>query len=239
MYNEEAIARQSLEIILLYSKGLPYETTILVVDDGSKDQTAEIVQEYMTRVDNPHLLIMVSHVHNLGYGAGLRTGMRYAIEHGYDYALFMDSDLTNHPKYLKLFYAKIAEGCDYIKATRYRKGGGMEGVAFKRRMFSQVGNLVGKALFRLPLSDVTNGFRAVHTDILRRLDLKENGFAVIMEELYQAKRYVKKFGEVPYVLTERASGQGQTHFAYTGRMLWQYLSYPLKSIFIPYESTRR
>lgn len=239
MYNEEAIARQSIETILPYVRGLPYSTTVLIVDDGSEDQTAAIVQECIAKAGDKNLLTMVSHKTNQGYGAALRTGMRYALEHGYDYALFMDSDLTNHPKYLKLFYAKMAEGCDYIKATRYRSGGGMEGVAFKRRMFSKAGNLVGKALFRLPISDVTNGFRAVHADILRKLDLKENGFAIIMEELYQAKRYVKKFCEVPYVLTERAAGQGQTHFAYTWRMLWRYLSYPLRSIFMPYESNNK
>lgn len=239
MYNEEAIARQSINTILTDVRKLTYPTTVLIVDDGSKDLTAAIVQECIEKVDDHNRLTMVSHERNQGYGAGLRTGMRYAINHGHDYALFMDSDLTNHPKYLKLFYAKMAEGCDYIKATRYRKDGGMEGVAFKRRMFSRVGNLVGRALFRVPISDVTNGFRAVHTDLLRRLSLKENGFAIIMEELYQTKGYVKKFGEVPYVLTERASGQGQTHFAYTWRMLWQYLSYPLKSIFCPYESTQR
>ncbi len=237
MYNEEAIAKTSVETILPYLKTLPYPTTLLIVNDGSKDKTAEIVMTEVERVEDARRLTMVSHDRNLGYGAGLRTGMHYAIDHGYDYALFMDSDLTNHPKYLTLFYSKMAEGCDYIKATRYRKGGGMEGVPFKRRMFSRVGNMVGRFLFQLPLSDVTNGFRAVHTDILRKLDLKENGFAIIMEELYQVKPYVKKFGEVPYVLTQRNIGQGQTHFSYTLGMIWRYLFFALKSIFIKYEST--
>lgn len=239
MYNEEAIVRQSIETILPYVQKLPYPTTLLVVDDGSRDRTAGIVKECIAQVGDTNILTILSHERNLGYGAAVRTGIRYAIEHGYDWALFMDSDLTNHPKYLKLFYAKMAQGCDYIKATRYRKGGGMQGVAFKRRAFSKVGNLVGRLLFQVPLSDVTNGFRAVHMDILRKLDLKENGFAIIMEELYQAKRYVKKFGEVPYVLTERTTGQGQTHFSYTWRTLWRYLSYALKSIFLPYESIQR
>lgn len=239
MYNEETVAKQCIETILPYLRALPYPTTLLIVNDGSKDSTAEIVGALVEKVGDKARLTMVVHDRNLGYGAGLRTGMRYAIDYGYDWALFMDSDLTNHPKYLKLFYTKMAQGCDYIKATRYAKGGGMEGVAWKRRLFSRAGNAVGGLLLRLPLSDVTNGFRAVKTDILRKLDLKEDGFAIIMEELYQAKPHVKRFCEVPYVLTERVSGQGQSHFAYTWRMLWQYLSYPLKSIFIPYESTKR
>lgn len=231
MYNEEAIARRSIETILPYVHELPYPTTVLIVDDGSKDRTAAIVQECIDRVGGQNLLTMVSHVSNQGYGAALRTGMRYAIDQGYDYALFMDSDLTNHPKYLKLFYSKMAEGCDYIKATRYREGGGMEGVSFKRRMFSQVGNMVGRLLIRLPLTDVTNGFRAVRTDILRRLNLKENGFAIIMEELAQAKCYARSFGEVPYILTERTQDQGATHFLYTFATMRKYLGYAVKGGF--------
>lgn len=238
MYNEEAIAEQSIDTILPYLDTLPYPTTLLIVNDGSKDKTEEIVRMSVNKVGNEERFMMVSHDRNLGYGAGLRTGMRYAIEHGYDWVLFMDSDLTNHPQYLTLFYSKMAQECDYIKATRYREGGAMVGVPFKRRMFSRVGNMVGRFLFQLPLSDVTNGFRAVHSDILRKLDLKENGFPIIMEELYQAKSYVKKFCEVPYVLTERSSGQGQTHFSYTFATLWKYLAYALKSILRKYESTK-
>lgn len=239
MYNEEAIAQSSIETILPYLETLQYPTTLLIVNDGSTDKTAEIVRALVDRVGNEARLAMVSHDRNHGYGAGLRTGMRYAIEHGYDYALFMDSDLTNHPKYLTLSYNKMAEGCDYIKATRYRKGGGMEGVSLKRRIFSRVANIISRFCFQLPLSDTTNGFRAVKTDILRKLDLKESGFPIIMEELYQAKSYVKKFGEFPYILTERTQGEGQTHFSYTFRTLWQYLSYALKNVFSHYESTKQ
>src|SRR3989338_6316055 len=123
MYNEEGHARRSLETILPYVRTLQHPTTVLVVNDGSQDRTALIVNEYIRKLDSADLLTMVSHVRNQGYGAALRTGMRYAIDYGYDWALFMDSDLTNHPKYLPPFYSKMSEGCEYIKATRYREGG--------------------------------------------------------------------------------------------------------------------
>lgn len=229
MYNEEAIAKQSIETILPYLKELPYSTTLLVVNDGSKDRTAQIVRTLIEQLGNERYLTLVSHDCNLGYGAGLRTGMRYAIEHGYDWALFMDSDLTNHPKYIKLFYEQMAHGCEYIKATRYWKGGGMEGVPWKRRLLSHVANRIARRLFRLPLTDPTNGFRAVRTGILKQLDLHENDFSLIMEELAQAKRFTRSFCEVPYVLTARREGQGATHFSYSWRLIKKYLHYAITS----------
>lgn len=232
MYNEEVIAQESIETILFYVRELPHLTTVLVVNDGSKDQTEAIVKKIIESVGNINLLTIVSHAHNQGYGAALRTGMKFAIENNYDYTMFMDSDLTNHPKYLKMFYDKMGEGWDYIKATRYRKGGGMEGVPWKRRLFSHVGNVCARILFRLPLTDPTNGFRAVKVALLRQINLKENGFPVIMEELYQAKRLTKSFCEVPYILTDRAQGQGDTHFLYTSATIKRYLYYAFKSFFV-------
>lgn len=230
MYNEAALARLSLTTILSFVPQLPGTTTVCVVDDGSRDATPTIVQEVM-RTNEGQCVRLVSHAVNQGYGAALRTGMRFAIEGSYDYALFMDSDLTNHPKYLAAFYEKMREGLEYIKATRYVSGGGMEGVPWKRQLFSRVGNMIGGALFRLPLTDVTNGFRSVKVDILRGLHLKENGFAIIMEELCQAKKLVRSFGEVPYILTDRKAGQGDTHFPYTMRTMAIYLRYALIAFF--------
>lgn len=230
MYNEAVLARLSLETILEFIPNLPGTTTLCVVDDGSRDATPTIVADVM-RTKEGQCVQLVSHKINQGYGAALRTGMCFAIDGDYDYALFMDSDLTNHPKYLAAFYEKMREGCEYIKATRYVEGGGMEGVPLKRRLFSQVGNFIGGALFQLPLTDVTNGFRAVKVDILRELHLKENGFTIIMEELCQAKKLVHSFGEVPYILTDRKVGQGDTHFPYTMRTMATYLRYALIAFF--------
>ncbi|MBI5134676.1 glycosyltransferase family 2 protein [Candidatus Uhrbacteria bacterium] len=231
MYNEQRLAQESIATILPYVQELPTPTTVLVVNDGSRDQTKNIVEECIAQQQDPQQLVMVSHECNQGYGAALRTGMRYAANQGYDYALFMDSDLTNHPKYLHLFYPPMVYGIEYIKATRYRPGGGMEGVAWQRQLFSRVGNCLGRNLLRLPLSDVTNGFRAVKVDILAKLTLHENGFPIIMEELAQAKKFVRSYAEVPYILTERTATQGATHFPYSMKTIATYLYYAFIGFF--------
>lgn len=228
VFNEEAVIEESVETILSYAERLPCETHLFIVNDGSTDRTEAILTGLMERKADSGLKV-IRHESNQGYGAALRTGIQHAVEHGYDYVLFMDSDLTNHPRYLERFYKKMEEGCDYIKATRYAKGGGVEGVPLGKRIISATGNFIAKILFGLPLTDFTNGFRAVKTDILRKMNLTEKGFVIIMEELYQAKGLARSFCDVPYVLTSRGQGKGQTHFSYSPRVCLQYFSYAVKS----------
>ncbi len=228
MYNEEAIAKNSIETILKYSQNLPPVVDLLVVNDGSQDATGAVLGDLLQKHKNDGFKV-VCHSKNQGYGAAIRTGIRFAIDNNYDYALCMDSDLTNHPVYLEKFYEKMSEGWDYIKATRYSKGGAVQGVPWSHRIMSVIGNFVARVLYRLPLTDLTNGFRAVKVDILKKINFTEKGFVIIMEELYQAKFLTESFCEIPYILMSRKTGQGQTHFSYGPMMCLQYLKYAVKS----------
>ena len=228
MYNEEEIAKHSIETIISYTKRLPPTITVLVVNDGSEDATENIIKQ-MTNEQGNDDLQMVSHPVNQGYGAALRTGINFAVDNNYDYALFMDSDITNHPKYLQKFYEKMVDGCDYVKATRYAKGSAIIGVPWQHRILSAMGNLLAKILYGLPLTDLTNGFRAVKVDILKKMSLSESGFSIIMEELYYAKYLAQSFSEIPYVLTSRGDDQGRSKFSYGPSTYFRYLKYVIKS----------
>ncbi|KKQ78585.1 MAG: Glycosyl transferase family 2 protein [Parcubacteria group bacterium GW2011_GWC2_38_7] len=148
MFNEERIARISTETIIQYTKALPPTATLLVVNDGSRDKTEDIIKTIAAQYQ-PKDFTVLSHATNRGYGAALKTGIRYAVDNKYDYVLFMDSDLTNHPKYLHVFYEKMIEGWDYIKASRYAKGGRVEGVPWLHRVISIVGNHIARHLYGL------------------------------------------------------------------------------------------
>lgn len=235
MHNEERVAEWSIATILSYVIALPGAAHIVVVDDGSRDATPEIIRRQQERVGGD-LLHCITHETNRGYGAALRTGIAHAIAGGYDYALFMDSDLTNHPRYLTLFYEKMSEGWAYIKASRYAPGGAVVGVPWQHRFLSRVGNGVARALYQLPIRDHTNGFRAVRTDLLRRMQLREHGFAIIMEELCEAKRLGATFCEIPYTLTSRGSEDGRSHLSYGWRTWHQYFTHARNAARIPYRA---
>lgn len=228
MHNEEVVCEKSVRTVLPYLKGLPLAAELLVVNDGSADATASTLTALKKEGLDFHV---VEHVVNKGYGAALRTASDWAYGRGFSHCLFMDSDLTNHPRFIPAFAEMINRGFDYIKGSRYCRGGGVDGVPAGRRLLSMCGNIAARALLRLPLSDCTNGFRAVKTEILSRMKLKEQGFAVIMEELYQARWLTGSFCEVPIILTSRQEGQGNTHFSFSSAAYWPYFKYCLMSFF--------
>lgn len=226
MYNEEVGAVRCIEQVCAVLREMSGGHKLVVVNDGSRDKTHQIVEAQ--RGSNPEL-IYLQHQVNKGYGGALRTGIEYSVQNSFDYVLFMDSDLTNDPKDIPKFFEKMCEGYDVIKATRYSDGGRMEGVPPHRRIISRVGNFIARVLFRVPLYDVTNGFRAAKSSVLRSFVLQENNFSIIMEELYHEKSLRCSFARVPVILTNRDDDVRPTSFQYRPQIFIDYLKYPLRS----------
>lgn len=228
MYNEKSGAQTCIRQVCAQLSLMPHRANLIVVNDGSKDGTKEVLA---TIEPVEQKLIVVTHPQNRGYGAAIRTGIRRAAEGGFDYALFMDSDLTNDPDDIPKFVAQMERGVDVIKASRFIAGGGMEGVPWQRAILSNSGALVARVLFRVGLRDCTNGFRAVKVAILSRMDLRESGFSIIVEELYKAKWLARTFCEVPVVLTSRGRDRRPTSFCYTPEIFRKYLTFAFKAFF--------
>ena len=122
VYNEEETIENNIKAILSYAAKLPVRVNVLAVDDGSTDKTHQILARISALYSSDEFE-SVSHKQNKGYGAAQRTGIRFAVDSKFDYIIFMDSDLTDHPQYLMDFYTKITQGYEYIKTTRFVKGG--------------------------------------------------------------------------------------------------------------------
>ncbi len=220
MYNEEKSADKCVSGIADYLRGLHTRTAIVAVNDGSSDNTIAVLQELKREFKN---LIIVDCKVNGGYGAANRAGFRAAIDNGFDYALVMDADGTQDPVYIEQFLRPMMLSYDFIKATRYCRYSKVEGVSFKRRLVSLVGNKLAKLYLQTPISDYTNGFRAIKCTLLARMMTKEKGFSMLIEEVVQAKRLHAKFFEVPYTLTCRAKGESVSKFVYSFRVYGSYL----------------
>lgn len=224
MFNEEAGAQNCIDEITRLLREFFPGARLIAVNDGSSDQTAEILR---TAAETNDILTVVTHEKNDGYGQALQSGARRALQLGYEFVIFMDSDLTNHPRWLPRFVEQMRPGVDLIKASRYMPGGGVDGVPRWRYWISRVGNAVASALFGLPISDCTNGFRAIRTAVFAKMTFREKGFAMIMEELYQAKLMGCRVLEVPNTLTSRTAAQRPTSFSYKPSTFWRYLKYAL------------
>jgi len=226
MYNEEFGVEKCVRTVCQALDLFTNRTALIAVNDGSYDRTGLMLSQLEKEYPS---LIVVTHEKNQGYGCGLQTGVRWAAELKFDYVLFMDSDLTNDPKYLPLFVEQMEQGFDVIKASRYIKGGAMAGVPAWRMTISIVGNRIARLLYGLPINDCTNGFRALKTNLLQQMRLQEPGFVIIMEELYQAKFLAKTFCEVPYTLTTRSGTIRPSSFVYHPKIFYDYLKYAVKS----------
>ena len=235
MYNErvgaETCIRQILDVIP--QLGLP--ARLIVVNDGSQDGTGALLDQLREQGQD----FVVVHKPNGGYGSAISSGAAAALEQGFDYVLFMDSDLTNPPAHVSRFVTDIERGIDLIKGSRFSAGGDMQAVPWRRRVFSVAGNLVAQALFRMGIADCTNGFRAVRTGLFVAMPLRERGFAVILEELYWAKRFGATVASVPTSLSARTEDRRPTLFVYRPRIIWSYLKYALRACFVPYHPGRR
>lgn len=108
----------------------------------------------------------------------------------------------------------------------------MIGVPLKRRIITRSASIISACLFRIGVKDCTNGFRAIKVEIARKMTLEEQGFAVILEELYWAKKLGCTFANVPTTLYARSSDQRPTMFAYNYTTIAAYLRHAVRACFI-------
>jgi glycosyltransferase involved in cell wall biosynthesis/2-polyprenyl-3-methyl-5-hydroxy-6-metoxy-1,4-benzoquinol methylase len=226
VYNEAATIERAVETVAGVAERYSGPACVIAVDDGSTDDSAAILADATARLPR---LELVRQRPNAGYGAALRAGARRAQELGLAYVTFMDADLTNPPDDVLKIGALAAAGHDYIKASRFLAGGRMVGVPATRMLFSRTGNLVASVLYGGGLTDPTNGFRGMRTELATRWSQTERGFASIVEELDWALRDGVQPVEFPTVLTSRTADQRGSAFGYTPRVIAAYLRYPLRT----------
>lgn len=153
-FNEEKNIGHVLED--LRSTNLPAD--ILVVNDGSRDRTEEVARQYP--------VVVISHPCNLGYGAALQTGYRYAAANGYPYLIQFDADGQHNPKDVRLIMRVLEEGdTDLVMGSRFLD----EEENFKTGWVKGLGIYFFRTLIKRMtgqyVSDPTSGLRGVSSRI--------------------------------------------------------------------------
>jgi dolichol-phosphate mannosyltransferase len=207
-YNEE----KSLECLLpkiegvFKQNGLNY--TIVVVNDGSSDNTATIINA----CSELYPVHVITHKINRGLGETERDGFEYIAEYSDsdDIVIRIDCDDTHEPEYFFRLIDKIKEGYDVVSASRFQKGGGQVGVSGYRAFISYCANLFMKLFFHIPgIKDYSCGYRAYRAKILKSaikifgngfIQLKGLGFTSTLETIVKLKLMGCRFAEVPFVL---------------------------------------
>lgn len=203
-YNEEKDLPVLLENIRTKMADMPFKYTVVVVDDGSKDRTAEIAREASKIMP----LKLIQHEVNKGLGEGIQTGLREGWLIG-DVVVVMDSDNTHNPIYIQDMVKIIEAGdADVVIASRFQAGSVVQGVPFFRQVLSWGCFTMMKTL--LPyrnVRDYSTGFRAYRSLTLGRLIrtsgdnfIKESSFACMLELLLSLRWVGARAAEIPYTL---------------------------------------
>ena len=182
-YNEE---KYIAKIVLGAAK---YADEIIVVDDGSKDMSAEIAEKLGA--------IVVRHGRNMGYGAVIQTILHEAKKRDGDILVLMDSDGQHDPDEIPLLVKPIQDGYDFVIGSRKLKTSKKGKIPFYRPWGQFVLKICSYMLSKKRYSDPESGFRALSKRTMERLCLNERGFAAASEMIYLVEKHGLKTMEVP------------------------------------------
>ncbi|MCC6313616.1 MAG: glycosyltransferase family 2 protein [Thermomicrobiales bacterium] len=194
-HNEAANIRPVVERALETLPGFTSEFEIIVVDDGSRDATGEIVAA-MAAAD-PRVRL-ARHPRNLGYGAALTSG--FTVSTG-DYVMFMDSDRQFDIGDLRLLSPFVGD-YDIVAGFRLERSDPLH-----RRVFAEVFNVIVRALFGVHLRDIDCAFKVFRGDLIRSLELSVPGALINTEIQAKARRQHARLIQVGVHHYPRVAGQ--------------------------------
>jgi glycosyltransferase involved in cell wall biosynthesis len=204
-YNEASVIEQVLSKIprIVTISSDEYKIKIIVVNDGSSDDTAAVVG----KLDD---VILINHIINSGAGAATRTGLHYAVNIGCSYAATMDSDGQHSVEDLKkLLNALVQNKADFIIGSRLKSAAG------NMPMSKRVGNIglsiITFLLLGVYVSDTQSGLKALNRKALTSVDFHSDDYAFCSEMIWKARQAHLRIEELPIeaIYTNYSVSRGQ------------------------------
>jgi dolichol-phosphate mannosyltransferase len=193
---------------------LPLDIHLLIVDDNSPDGTGEIAdnlsKEYPSKIEVMH------RPGKMGLRSAYLNGFQKIIENSNPQAIVqMDADFSHNPTAL-VEMSKLLESHDVVLGSRYTAGGSVD-VQWPiwRKYLSAFGNFYARSILRLPLHDVTTGYRMWRADTLKQIPFEHiysSGYVFLVEMIYLAHCLEFKIGESPIYFADRRFGKSKMSF---------------------------
>lgn len=190
-YNEEANIETVVEELVQNYPELDY----IVVNDGSKDNTARICREH-----GYHLLDLPV---NLGLAGCFQAGMKYAWQRGYAYAIQFDGDGQHRPEYIESMKEKMEDGYEIVIGSRFINAKKQ----FSLRMMGS--RLITGAIFLttgIKVTDPTSGMRMFNREMIKEFALNLN-YGPEPDTISYLLKQGARIAEVPVEIAERAGGE--------------------------------
>ena len=199
-YNEEKYISTVLKSINKQRK--LYNLEIIVVDDGSKDKTQEILKKNKRIIDK-----IVTKKKNEGKGSAIIEGLNYSTG---KYTLIQDADLEYSPSdYTKIFYPLFKYNADAVYGSRFISNEARRIIYFKNELANKFLTYISNIASGLNLSDVEVGYKVFKTSIIKSLNLKEKSFGFEIEATMKLAKKNYKIFEVGISYNGRTYTEGK------------------------------
>lgn len=206
-YNE----RDNLPVLVEQVLAQGPEFSILVVDDASPDGTGAVADALVAA--HPGRVHVLHRTGKRGLGRSYVDALSQAVTMDVDIVCQMDADFSHDPQYLPDLVRGATEGgLDLVVGSRYLHGVSVVNWPLRRLILSTFANRYVRAITGLPARDCTSGFRCWRREALARLPLRRfvsDGYAFLVEMLFEAMGAGCRIGEVPIIYVERREGQSK------------------------------
>lgn len=224
MFNEEANIASTVEVIekVMAEVGKPWE--LILVNDGSTDNTHEVAEKICSEKPYARLL---SYSPNRGRGRALRTGFAEAKGR---FIITIESDLSWDASLMTdMLRILEADETDVVLASPYAKGGRTEGVPPARLLISRLGNIILNVVVPGNFRMVTQMFRGYRREVIDALELESDRKEIHLEILSKALAVGFRAKEIPAVLRSREGGKSTFKFGKTvaSHLAFSYLEKPI------------
>ena len=198
-YNEEENILNTYNSIIKYNKKYKTNYDVIVINDGSKDNTSKICHD--------NKIPVIDLIHNLGIGGAVQTGYKYALEKNYDIAVQFDGDGQHDIRYVKdITKPLINKESDMVIGSRFIKDIDTFKSTASRRIGINIISFFIKLVTRKKIYDTTSGFRAISKDIIKEFS---ESYPVEFPEPITTTEMIKKgykILEIPVEMKERVGG---------------------------------
>lgn len=227
-YNEAHNIGKLIDILM----GLEESVHVLVIDDGSPDGTAEIVKNLSHTFTGK--IFLIEREGKLGLGTAYVAGFRYALENGYTYICEMDADFSHNPEDIPRLIEAVKKGdADIAVGSRYSNGISIVNWPLSRLILSYGANLYARWITGLPIKDTTAGFKCIHRDVLKAIDLnkiRSNGYAFQIEIHFRAWKAGFRLREISIIFREREEGVSKMSKAIVREAVWRVWGLKIRSL---------
>jgi len=199
---------------------LPASRRILIVDDSSPDGTGRIADRLAAENDEVEVLHRAV---KEGLGPAYLAGFRPALDQGAERVIQMDADFSHDPDDLTRLLEASSEA-DLAVGSRYVPGGGVTEWGPLRRFVSREGSAYARAILRVPVNDLTSGFKCWRREALDAIDfdlVQSRGYAFQIEMTYRAIRAGLRVTEVPIIFRDRRVGNSKMTRAIFVEAIWR------------------